>query len=124
MFVLGNLFIGERFAEPQGKSVVSNTITGEHAELDYYRRTMFGNKPSDINKVTGTIYDSNKQATHKFEGKYTDKVNVRSMGVNDYGKVTEIFRSPGFVPTEQEPKKIYGLNMLALQLNHLPDELR
>lgn len=35
-----------------------------------------------------------------------------------------IFRKPDFVPTEQDTKKIWGMNMLALQMNHCPPELR
>ena len=43
-FVIGNLFMGEKFAEPQGKSSVTNAKSGEYAEMEYYRRAMFGNK--------------------------------------------------------------------------------
>ena len=35
VLVLGNLFIGEKFGEPKGRSTVTNIGTGEYAELDY-----------------------------------------------------------------------------------------
>ena len=123
-FVLGNLIIGERFAEPQGKAHIENITTGEYAEIDFYKRAMFGNKSEDINSVKGTIYDADRQPKYKFGGKYTDKITVMNVSPAQYGITTTLFRVPNFVPTEQDPKKIYGLNRLALQMNYLTDELR
>lgn len=104
--------------------MVTNITSGEYAELDYYRRTMFGNKADDIHRVRGSIFTPAGQPTHKFEGRYSELLGVKSMGISDYGKTTWIYRPPKFVPTEQETKKIWGMNMHSLQMNHLPDELR
>ena len=49
---------------------------------------------------------------------------MKAVGLYDYGKIVPIFRKPDFVPTEQDTKKIWGMNMLALQMNHCPPELR
>ena len=121
MYCIGNLFIGERFSEPNGQGTMTNDTTGEHAEYTFYKRKMFGNKQDDIQSVRGTIFDSNKQPTYTFEGKFTETVSVRRI---EDGQKIEIFRKPNFVATEQETKKIWGFNRLSMQLNYCPEELK
>ena len=47
-FCIGNIFIGDRFCEPQGTATLTNVASGECAEYTFYKRKMFGNKSDDI----------------------------------------------------------------------------
>ena len=57
--VIGNLFIGERYAEPTGDSILKNETTGEFAEINFKPRGAWSTKPEDLQYVSGSIKSKN-----------------------------------------------------------------
>ena len=54
--VVGNLFVGERYVEPQGACTITCEQTGDRAEIMFKQRGFITNK-ADENYVMATIID-------------------------------------------------------------------
>ena len=55
MMVVGNIFMGERYAEPSGAARITNETTGEFAEFEFRQRGAWSTRPEDLQFVSGTI---------------------------------------------------------------------
>lgn len=57
MLVVGNIIVGERYAEPQGPSKITNHTTGHVCLLDYKARGIWTTREEDKHFVSGTVHD-------------------------------------------------------------------
>ena len=121
MLVVGNIFIGQQWVAPQGKAKIENTDTGEVAHLEYKERGAWSTREEDINFLSGSVFDKNGVEKYKFYGKFTDEIRARNL---ETGQEEIIARSTKILPTQQDPKKIYGLTTLALQMNNITPKLK
>lgn len=55
MLVVGNLFIGDRYCEPQGPSKVENRTTGDVCFMDFKTRGAWTTPEEDKNFLSGTV---------------------------------------------------------------------
>ena len=67
--MVGNLFGGERYCEPQEESVIKCEQTGDIATINFGTRSK-GSTEEDHNTVTGVIEDGNKKIRYRITGKY------------------------------------------------------
>ncbi len=76
--VVGNLVIGERYVEPQGKSQIFNKTNGDFREILFRPRDTWKTKEEDKNFISGAIKDKNGIEKFKIWGKYSDKIYLQN----------------------------------------------
>ena len=116
--VIGNLIIGERYAEPQGPSRIVNETTGDYCDMDFKVRGAWSTKTEDLQYVSGEVKTKNGETKYSFGGKYLDKVYATSI---ETGNKFVIFEQRKFPKGPQDSKKIYGMNLYSLQMNSISD---
>ena len=121
MLVIGNLFMGQQFIEPQGTASIKNLDTGHEVSIEFKARGAWSTRNEDLNFVSGSVVDGNGVEKYQFFGKFTEELKAKNM---ETGQVEVLTRAQRIMPTQQDPKKIYGINMLALQMNNLNDKLK
>ena len=119
--IVGNIFMGERYICPEGPASLTNLETGEVCDMHFKERGAWSTPEKDIYFMTGSIKDANENERYTFEGKWTDKIVLTEVAT---GEKEITMKAPKLRPTSQDPKKIYGINMLGLQMNHISDELK
>ena len=67
--VVGNLFLGERYCEPQGESHVHCAETGDTAVIKFAKRS-WRSREEDENSVEAEIKDSDGKLCYRLSGKY------------------------------------------------------
>jgi len=67
--IVGNIFVGDRYVEPQGPSEIKCEQTGDSAHIQFYERSMFS-KDSDINTVMAVIKDKDGKECFRVTGNY------------------------------------------------------
>jgi hypothetical protein len=96
LMVIGNLFIGDRYCEPQGNARITNEQTGEFAEIDFKTRSSWNTKKEDINFVSATIKTKEGVPKLKLYGKYTDRIMATDLETNEEFEVSNapVFPKP------------------------------
>ena len=79
--IVGNLFIGERFIEPQGPCKIVNETNGFSCTMEFNpRESQFGlinrKKGNKVNHMTATIKDANDKVHYRIEGNYYEKLDL------------------------------------------------
>lgn len=85
--------------------------TGEVAYIEYKERGNWSTREEDLNYVSGTVHDAQGNPKYKFEGKYGVDIALTDLST---GRREVVYRAPKLLPTLQDPKKIYGMNLLAV----------
>jgi hypothetical protein len=111
MLVIGNLMMGERYAEPQGVCRITNESTGDFADVEYKPRGLWSTKESDKNFASAELRSKDGILKYSVEGKYTDVISATNV---ENGQSFEVYRAPNFPPGPQDPKKIYGMNLYSM----------
>jgi hypothetical protein len=116
---VGNLIMGDRYIEPQGKTVIENKWTGDKCTCDYkIRGGLLYTNSDNIHAIEGIITDQNGEQRYKLVGKYTDKIEAINLKTKERWTV---FEAPELPPQSSE---MHNMNYFALQLNLLSDNLR
>lgn len=68
MMVVGNLFVGKLFIEPQGAAQMTCQDTGVTCQVEYRARSGWTTKPENENYVTATIKDARGIEVYKIQG--------------------------------------------------------
>ena len=118
MMVIGNLIIGEKYAEPQGLSRIVNETTGDYCEMDFKARGTFSTRESDLQFVSGHVKTKIGETKYTLSGKYLEKLEAKCQ---ESGQSFTVFESPKFPKGTHDQKKMYGMNLYALQMNYLTD---
>ena len=118
--IIGNLIMGQRYIEPTKQAKIVNLTTGEYAEAEYKPRGTFSTRPEDLQFMSGFVKSKDGKPLYSFQGKYTEKMTVTDLKTRESFVTYERKYLP---KTIQDPKKIYGYNLIALQLNSKSDEL-
>jgi hypothetical protein len=119
--VVGNLVMGERYAEPQGVSKITNENTGEFCEIDFRTRGAWSTKLEDKNFVRCEIKSKEGKIKYVMEGKYTEKLTATNVETSESFIVYEATQFPDPI---QDIKHTHGMNLYALQLNNLSEKLK
>ena len=93
MMVIGNLIIGEKYAEPQGISRMVNETTGDYCELDFKARGTFSTRESDLQYVSGQVKNKSGEAKYTLSGKYLEKLDAKC---HASGETFTVFETPQF----------------------------
>lgn len=115
--VCGNIFVGTRYVEPQGEGEITCEQTGDRAEVNFKTRG-WTKSEKDTNFVRVVVKNGMGKECYTIEGKYTEKLVATDL---QSGEQWVLFNAP------EKPKdhaRMYNMNLFALQLNVLPDELR
>lgn len=118
MIVVGNLFVGTTYIEPQGSSSMTCNQTNTTCSIDYKVRNSWKTKHENEHFVSAVINDSSGKKCYKIEGQYTKELIGTDLRTGD---VTTLFKA---ADKPQNHIKMFGMNLHALQLNYLPDSLR
>lgn len=108
MMVVGNLFVGTTYVEPQGPSVMTCQETNVTSIMDYKARTGWKMKPEHENYVSAVIRDQSGKKCYKIEGQYTKELIGTDLRT---GKVTTLFRA---AEKPRNHEKMFGMNLNAL----------
>ena len=111
MLVIGNIIIGERYAEPQGPFIMTNTTTGDICEADIKPRGTWNTKEEDKQYISAVIKNKDGQVKYTLSGRYTKEINATEV---ETGKTFTVWSAPKFPEGPQPIKKIYGMNLYAL----------
>ena len=114
---VGNLIMGERYIEPQGKTVIKNEITGEVCEIDFKTRGKWFNSQDGVGKIMADVKDSSGKLIIRISGNYTGKVEMFDARTNES---TVEFQAPK-IP--EMASKMFNFNKYALQLNVMSSKL-
>ena len=90
VIVVGNLFVGERFVEPQGEAFITCEETGDRADISFKKRGLVASK-KDENFVTVTIKNKLGQECYLIEGKYTEQLIAKDLST---GEEWVVFTAP------------------------------
>ena len=71
--------------------------------------------------MQGLVKDASGVIKYRFKGKYTERIIATDM---ETGKQEIVVEIPKFPQGPQDLKKIYGMNLYALQLNNMSEDLR
>lgn len=115
--VIGNLFVGERYVEPQGQSLVTCEQTGDRAEITFKERG-FISKKADENSVSAVVKDRNGKECYTVQGKYTERLVATEVAT---GREWVLFEAP---PKPANHEVMYNMNLYSLQLMVASDALR
>lgn len=115
--VAGNLFVGERYVEPQGDAFITCNETGDRADVVFKKRGIISSK-KDENYVQVIIKNKQGQECYMIEGKYTEQLTAKDLRT---GEQWVVFNAPK-KPLNHEV--MYQMNINSLQLMVLSDELK
>lgn len=115
MMVVGNLFVGTTYVEPQGPSDITCADTNLTCSVEYKARTGWILKQENENYVSAFIKDQYGTKLYKIEGQYIKELIGTDLRT---GEVTTLFRA---AEKPQNYAKMFGMNLHALQLNYLPN---
>jgi len=77
---VGNLIVGERYIEPQGKTLIENKWTGDSCELEFKIRGGWLSTNSDnIHAIEGHIRNSQGIEKYKIMGKYSGEIKALNL---------------------------------------------
>jgi hypothetical protein len=93
MLVIGNLFIGERYAEPQGPLRIVNENTGDVAEVEFKPRGTWSTKEQDKQFISGTVKNKQGQLKYTIQGRYSQKLEATEV---ETGKTFTTWEVPKF----------------------------
>lgn len=115
--VVGNLFVGERFVEPQGEALITCEDTGDRAEIKFKKRGITSTK-KDENYVKVSVKNKHGEECYTIEGKYTEDLYAKDLAT---GEQWLVFTAP---PKPANHEVMYQMNLQALQLMVMSDELK
>lgn len=95
MLVIGNIMIGERFAEPQGACRFTNESTGEVADVNYKPRGLWSTKESEKNFASAELRNKDGVLKYVVEGKYTSVIQATN---TETGQTSDVYKAPSFPP--------------------------
>lgn len=115
--ICGNIFMGSRYVEPQGQGVIQCEQTGDIAEVNFKTRG-WTKSAKDENFVQVVVKNGMGKACYSIEGKYTEKLIATDL---QSGEQWVLFNAP---QKPEDHARMYNMNLFALQLNVLSDDLR
>lgn len=115
--VVGNIVMGERYCEPQGQSEIRCDTTGDSASIMFKVRG-WSTKSKDENSVQAIIKDKTGVECYKITGRYVESLYVEDLRS---GEKWSVFNAPA---KPQNYDKMFGMNILSLQLGVLSEALQ
>jgi hypothetical protein len=76
--VAGNLFVGEKYVEPQGEAFITCDETGDRADISFNKRGIIASK-KDENYVKVIIKNSHGHECYMIGGKYTEQLYAKNL---------------------------------------------
>lgn len=115
--VCGNIFVGTRYVEPAGSSIIRCDQTGDVAEVHFKERG-WTKSEKDENYVKVAIKNGMGEVCYTIAGKYTEKLVATNTITNEEWVL--------FIAPEKpaDHQRMYNMNLMSLQLNVLSDELK
>ena len=115
--VCGNIFVGQRYVEPSGTTLIRCDQTGDVAEVNFKERG-WTKSEKDENYVKVNVKNGMGEVRFTIEGKYTEKLVATDMASKEQWV---LFIAP---EKPEDYARMYNMNLLSLQLNVLSDELK
>ena len=116
---VGNLIMGERYIEPQGKTLIENKWTGDSCVLEYKTRGgWLTTQTENIHAIEAIIKNSQGVEKYKLTGKYTGRIEATNLHT---GQSWVVFEAPAL---PENGALMHNMNFFSLQLNLLSAELK
>jgi hypothetical protein len=90
MMIVGNLFMGTTYIEPQGQQVITSQDTNISCSIEYRARSGWTTKPEHENYVTAVIRDRYGKDCYMIAGRYTKELSGIDLRT---GAVTVLFKA-------------------------------
>jgi hypothetical protein len=91
---VGNLIVGEKYIEPQGKITIKNQSTGDTCEIDYKPRSGWFNNENQTGKVDGVVKDSQGKVRFTISGRYLGAIFAKDVETDEQFEVFKAMDLP------------------------------
>lgn len=115
--VCGNIFVGTRYVEPSGSTIIRCDHSSDIAEVNFKERG-WTKSEKDENYVKVNVKNGMGELCFTIEGKYTEKLVATDLITKEQWV---LFIAPD-KPADYQ--RMYNMNLMSLQLNIMSDELK